>query len=575
MVKLSNGETIFERQIRLLSECGINDFVVTTGYLKEQLIAASRSFPTVSCVFVDNPDYEITNYIYSMHLARAHLNDDILLLHGDLVFNKRLIVDILQNGNRSLCLYNEEIELPEKNFKGRIQNGLLKEISVDIFDDDCYTFQPLYRFSKKYITLWMDEIERFVNDRNIKVYAENALNNLLNNLNIKAFSYKDYYVDEIDNADDYREVSNGIRYYDYMEQEIYSGGTLEYHLCDILKRGKIKKIFLVASESRSIAVARFLQDSKIKYILFSGFSQNPSYEEIKEGVDLYKKEKCDFIISIGGGSCIDTAKCIKLFSTLSAELDFLKNKYNYSSVKHLAIPTTAGTGSESTRFAVAYYNNEKQSISHDSILPEYVILDYTLLYSLPEYYKKTTMLDALCQAIESYWSKKATVKSREYSINAITQILSSYDEYMCGDKMACKNMLLASNFSGKAINLTATTAPHAMSYKLTSLYGISHGHAVGLCLPYVWEYMYNKTDSPDVLDIFLEISKLLECDSIREAITKIEKIYCVLKLPDDFLKKIDVHLLASAADAGRLSNSPVELSTKDIVNIYRKMKQKA
>lgn len=214
MVKLYNGETIFERQIRILSDCGIKDFVITTGPFKEQLYEVSEKFKNLNFQFVANEEYRSTNYIVSMNNASQYLDDDVLLLHGDLVFNKRLIEKILDNKNKSVCLYNEEKELPEKDFKGRFKNNKLIEVSVNIFDDDCYAFQPLYKLDKGDLQIWKDKVAEFVKNGNVKVYAENALNEITEMLNIQGMSYKDDYIDEIDNEFDYNRVSNEIKEFD-------------------------------------------------------------------------------------------------------------------------------------------------------------------------------------------------------------------------------------------------------------------------------------------------------------------------------------------------------------------------
>lgn len=215
MVKLYNGETIFERQIRILSECGIKDFIVTTGPFKEQLYEVADKFKELNFQFVANDDYKNTNYIVSMNNANEYLDDDVLLLHGDLVFNKNLVVKLLNNKNKSVCLYNEEKKLPEKDFKGRFKDNKLLEVSVNIFDNDCYAFQPLYKLEKKDLQLWKDKVSEFVENGNVKVYAENALNEVTDRLNIVGMSYKDDYIDEIDNEEDYIRVSAEIKEFDY------------------------------------------------------------------------------------------------------------------------------------------------------------------------------------------------------------------------------------------------------------------------------------------------------------------------------------------------------------------------
>lgn len=214
MVKLYNGETIFERQIRILSECGIKDFIVTTGPFKEQLYEVADKFKDLNFKFVANDDYKNTNYIVSMNNANEYLDDDVLLLHGDLVFNKNLVVKLLNNKNKSVCLYNEEKKLPEKDFKGRFRDNKLLEVSVNIFDNDCYAFQPLYKLEKKDLQLWKDKVSEFVENGNVKVYAENALNEITDRVNIVGMSYKDDYIDEIDNVEDYKRVSIEIEEFD-------------------------------------------------------------------------------------------------------------------------------------------------------------------------------------------------------------------------------------------------------------------------------------------------------------------------------------------------------------------------
>ena len=152
-----------------------------------------------------------------MNKAYEYLDDDVLLLHGDLVFNKSLVIKLLENKNKSVCLYNEEKALPEKDFKGRFKNNKLLEVSVNIFDDDCYAFQPLYKLDRKDLQLWKDKVAEFVRNGNVKVYAENALNEITDNMNIYGMSYKDDYIDEIDNEEDYNRVSLEIKDFDYRE----------------------------------------------------------------------------------------------------------------------------------------------------------------------------------------------------------------------------------------------------------------------------------------------------------------------------------------------------------------------
>lgn len=224
MAILKNGESIFERQIRILSNYS-SEFVVTTGPFKEQLIAVSEKFQNCKFHFVNNPIYDKTNYIYSMFQAIPYLDDDCFLLHGDLVFNEELVKEMLNDNRKSICLVNEKIKLPRKDFKGRVVNGKLKEVSINIFDNDCFAFQPLYKLSRDCLLKWCFKVEEFVNNGNTLVYAENALNEILNDVNIYAKSYEGNFIDEIDTLDDYARVTEGIEDFEKSRRLQYAKGT--------------------------------------------------------------------------------------------------------------------------------------------------------------------------------------------------------------------------------------------------------------------------------------------------------------------------------------------------------------
>ncbi|MDI9472846.1 MAG: phosphonoacetaldehyde reductase [Tissierellia bacterium] len=283
-------------------------------------------------------------------------------------------------------------------------------------------------------------------------------------------------------------------------------------------------------------------------IRFSDFTPNPVYEDIQSGVDVLKKNGCDFIVAIGGGSSIDTAKGIKFF--------------HQTDLPVMAVPTTSGTGSEATHFAAIYKNGEKRSISDEKLLPEYVVLRADMLKTLPIYQKKCTMLDALCQAIESWWSKKATKKSIIYSKTAIALIVANMESYLKNDDDGNEKMLYASHIAGKAINITTTTAPHAMSYKLTALYGLPHGHAVAICLPKVWRQTKNYNNIADALGK----------KNHKDAVLFFEEMLLKLDiLPPQNAKADDVDLLTDSVDPQRLSNHPVPLDRDTIKKMYREI----
>ena len=242
----------------------------------------------------------------------------------------------------------------------------------------------------------------------------------------------------------------------------------------------------------------------------------------------------------------------------------------------LAVPTTAGTGSEATRFAVIYYEGKKQSVADYSIIPSVVLFDESALETLPLYQKKATVLDAFCHAIESYWSVNSNDESKEYSKKAVSGILENLDAYLANDKKANREMMTAAHFAGKAINITQTTAGHAMCYKITSLYGAAHGHAAALVDTKLFPYMVAHTN--DCVDprgedylkkTFAEIASMLGCCSADEACKKLQSIFDSLELVVPEAKEEDYNVLKTSVNPVRLKNNPVKLTEENIEALYR------
>lgn len=221
MVELSSGEVIFERQMRILHACGIREFVITTGPYPEQLARVAARYERLGCSvsFVKNPRYEQTNYIYSMYLARELLrDDDILMLHGDLVFDESYARMVIEASCASLGSVNPSLPLPEKDFKARVFDGDVVEVGVHIFDDDCVAFQPFYKLSPASMKLWLDEVVVFCEAGKTDVYAENAANEMFGQMNVSAFSYEGHVVEEVDTPEDLERVSQMIE--DFEDKEM-------------------------------------------------------------------------------------------------------------------------------------------------------------------------------------------------------------------------------------------------------------------------------------------------------------------------------------------------------------------
>jgi len=271
--------------------------------------------------------------------------------------------------------------------------------------------------------------------------------------------------------------------------EFHGNGSIQ-NLKTILEQEKPKSILLVTGRAsfESCGLQAALDSLLIDYNVkrFFEFSANPKIEEAEEGIALFRREGFDLVIAAGGGSAMDMGKIIAHIGPQDgAPEEYIKKEREFSNrhVPVIAIPTTAGTGSEATHFAVVYIGKKKYSLSEQSVLPEYAIVDPQFTYNTPQYIGAATYMDALGQAIEAYWSVRATSESQEYSKRAIELLWSAGIEGIVHrDKKAFDAIMKGANLAGKAIHIAMTTACHAMAYPMTSYFGISHGHAVGLTL---------------------------------------------------------------------------------------------
>ena len=349
------------------------------------------------------------------------------------------------------------------------------------------------------------------------------------------------------------------------------------HLGDALE-GSSKVLLVCDSSFPYLNIKADIEAMEVPYVVFSDFTPNPLYDDVCKGVDLFNITKCDTILAVGGGSSMDVAKCIKLYCRMNKETLYLEQEYKDTGIKLIAIPTTAGTGSESTRYAVIYYDGKKQSVTHDSIIPNVAILEPKVLKTLPLYQKKCTMLDALCQGIESWWSVNSTDESKEYSKIAVETIMKWWREYIFENTdESAKNIMEAANYAGRAICITQTTAAHAFSYKITSLYKLPHGHAVAIGLPEIWQYMINNVDKcidrrgQDYLtNVFSDISKAMGCDDPDTAVSMFRQILSEMDINGPLATNREevIEILSHSVNPIRLKNNPIELDGQTIISLY-------
>ena len=232
MTEIINRETILSRQLKMLLDSGIQEVVITTGYYDTVLINYCNSLDLpIKYTFVKNPIYDKTNYIYSIYCARKYLDDDILLMHGDLVF-ENIVLDRVMASSSSCMTVSSKIPLPEKDFKARVVGGKILAVGVDVFNE-AMAAQALYKLYRNDWKVWLDKIEKFCESGNTKVYAENALNELEGAANIQALDIQDLLCAEIDNPEDLAIVSAKLKeiesrtVYMCFSSDIIHGGHIE------------------------------------------------------------------------------------------------------------------------------------------------------------------------------------------------------------------------------------------------------------------------------------------------------------------------------------------------------------
>lgn len=338
-----------------------------------------------------------------------------------------------------------------------------------------------------------------------------------------------------------------------------------------LAEKKNKTLFITNKSSFNLLPIKDLIEDKFQgnFTRVTEFDLNPTAKDVLKLFQLYSIHEYQNFVGIGGGSAMDMAKILFYFSHFKSEsinLDLILKELNLAtlpkSTKYLGlIPTTCGSGSEATRFAVLYHEKEKYSLLSDTIVPQSVVLAGENLVSLPNKVLAFTTVDALVHAIEGFWSSSATQESQEYSIKALNLIAKELKTGLFNrDKVNYQNLIEASYFAGKSINISFTTAAHALSYYLTSFYNIPHGQAVYLCLIPILDQINSDIDLKPIIDAF-------KVKNIKDLKHLFYKYLNELNLEINF-QEINLEEFSDKVNQDRLKNFPGKLPRKRILELF-------
>ena len=375
-----------------------------------------------------------------------------------------------------------------------------------------------------------------------------------------------------------------------MQKEFFGFEVLN-KLPELINTFDARNVFLVTGkQSFSYSGAQRKIEKMMGYTSYKRFavSGNPSLGLVENGIKAFREFNPDIVVAVGGGSAIDAAKIINVLSYQKGRPEeYIKGKKldcndDKCAKPLIAIPTTAGTGSECTHFATVYIDKTQYSLADKHlILPDISIVDPSLTESLPRYITATTGLDAICQGIESFWSINSTKESREYAIKAVKIGLENIGKAVNNpDKVSRLNMAKASHLSGKAINISKTTACHSVSYPLTSYFNIPHGHAVALTMPSFLKFnsLVNEEDCNDRrgMDFVKErMGEIFSIIGVKDGAEAKEKFSDLLDniLGKTRLRNFDIDrqdlemLLEESFTPSRMNNNPRRVSKEDLNKI--------
>ncbi len=375
------------------------------------------------------------------------------------------------------------------------------------------------------------------------------------------------------------------------ETSYFGAGCRSVIAVEAKRRGYRKAFFVTDKVLIKFGVAdkisQVLNQAAIPFEIYSDVKANPTIKNVQNGVEVFKKSGADFIIALGGGSAIDTAKGIGIVvnNPEYADVKSLEGAVDtrFRAVPTFALPTTAGTAAEVTiNYVIIDEEARKKMVCVDpNDIPTVAIVDPELMYSMPKGLTAATGMDALTHAIEGYITKGAWEMTNMFELKAIEMIAKHLKNAVDDgqNQEAREGMALAQYIAGMGFSNVGLGIVHSMAHPLGAFYDTPHGVANALLLPYVMEYNAESNAAPKYLDIAkamgVDTTNMTVKEGVKAAIDAVKKLSISIDIPQKLheigVKEEDIQSLAVAAyNDVCTGGNPRETSVADIIELYKK-----
>lgn len=391
----------------------------------------------------------------------------------------------------------------------------------------------------------------------------------------------------------YQSVFKLVSYFlPWRKPQLLEGENSLNKLPSLIKTKNIDNVLVVtdkgiASLGLMDGLLKGLTEEGIAYIVFDKTVANPTIDNIEEALQIYKVNNCKGIVAFGGGSPMDCAKGVGArVARPDKSIPQMKGvlKVNKKLPPLFAVPTTAGTGSETTIAAVVTNSSthEKYAINDTSLIPEYAVLDPLLTAALPPQITSTTGIDALTHAVEAYIGRSNTEDTKKESREAVKLIFENvYEAYSNGTNIAARaNMQRASFLAGLAFTRAYVGYVHAIAHTLGGFYSVPHGLANAVILPYILEY-YGQSAYKPLSELADLVGVCAPTDTDEQKAKKfiggIKKLNESMNIPKKIkgIKDSDIPLMIKRAlsEGNPLYPVPKIMSESDMINMYQIIKE--